>query len=242
MDTITPRFKLAHSRISEDEYNNEDVLIVVSSNSVSCKNFGLTRDVVQKYPYADVAGIRRPPHTWHNTAVLEDRSPEGSVYINQPPIYRSGPTVATLITQYGVGKSVEENPYAKQIIERSGDFLYTSRLENDTLQNRIIYFDKCLLKLASYLKKDEFNHIKRVVIPAGIGRQGKMDNIWLTKYLPILGNFAGDIHQFGKVCIVLTSDEYLKFTESRVKNSQNDNLINCVKQLSDLRIAKWNTV
>ena len=237
MNVITPRFKLAHSRISEDKYNNEDVLIVVSSSSVTCKNFGLTRDVVQKYPYADVAGNRRPPCTWYNTAMLEDRSPEGSVYINQPPIYRSGPTVATLITQYGVGKPVEENPYAKQIIERSGDVLYTSRLENDSLQNRIIYFDKCLLKLASYLKNSEFNHIKRVIIPAGIGRQGKMDNIWLTEYLPILGNFAGDIQQMSKQCIVLTSDEYLKFTENRVKNTQNENLINCVKQLTNLRIV-----
>ena len=153
MGDFTLHFKLAHGRIADDIFNKQHICIVVSTNSITCKNFGMVRDIVQKYPYADVAGLSYSHPGWGDTAVLEDRSPEGSVYINQPPIYQHGATVATIISQYGIGECVEENTRAKEIIEKSADILYTSRLRHDTLQNRITYFDKSLFKLSLQLKK-----------------------------------------------------------------------------------------
>ena len=242
MGECTLHFKLIHGRISDDIFDKEHVCIVNSNNSIGCKNFGITRDIVQKYPYADIAGLRFPQPGWGSIAALEDRSPEGNVYINQPPIYRQGSaTVATIITQYGIGACVEENMYAKEIIERSGDMLYTSRLKCDTLQNRIIYFDKSLFNLSTQLKKPEFDHIKQVIIPAGIGRRGKMDNIWLRRYFPIISSFAEDIHTAGKLCILLTSDDYLKFTEKRIRKSSfsnSNNLNNIINKLKDLTIIR----
>ena len=235
---FTPHFKLAHERISSEIFDRKHVCIVIPSNSITCKNFGIVRDVVQKYPYGDVAGLRYSHTTWGNIAVLEDRSPEGSVHINQPPIYRrEGATIATIITQYGMGECVEENVRAKQIVETSDDILYTSRLKCDTLQNRIIYFDNSLFNLSRQLKKPEFDHIRQVVIPAGIGRRGKMDNIWLTRYFPIITNFALDIYQCGKMCIILTSDDYLKFTENRIRKTCNDTLNTCIDKLKELSIV-----
>ena len=50
--------RLVNAHISDEKLNQEEVLLVHTINSVSCKNYGLTADLVEKYPYCDLAGLR----------------------------------------------------------------------------------------------------------------------------------------------------------------------------------------
>ena len=37
-------------------FNQEEVLLVHAINSVGCKNYGITANLVEKYPYSETAG------------------------------------------------------------------------------------------------------------------------------------------------------------------------------------------
>ena len=45
-----------------------------------------------------------------------DRSPEGLCLIHTAPLYIKRPNIATLVTQYGLGKPYEENRLAQKIV------------------------------------------------------------------------------------------------------------------------------
>lgn len=228
--------KLMYGSISADTFNETNVCILTTQNSVSCKNFGSTYDVVQKYNYANIAGLRYSCPVMKYFATLEDRSPEGDVYINTPPIYTTGPAIATLITQYGIGREIEENNIAQKLVKSCSDMMITSRLSADTLLNRLRYFNKAIYNLATQMKKPEYDHIKKFIIPAGIARRGRVDELWLTKYIPIISAFASDMNKYGKEVIIVINEEYLNTLENRFKDSNEISkpYFECLKDLTVL--------
>ena len=86
-------------------------------NSVGCKNYGLTADLVEKYPYSDLAGRRYCDSDLKCIAREKDRSLEGLCIVRSAPLYIKGPKIATLVTQYGLGKPYEENGLAQRIVK-----------------------------------------------------------------------------------------------------------------------------
>ena len=92
--------------ITDEKLNQDEVLLVHSTNAIRCKNYGLPSDLVKKYPYCDIAAFWYTDTDLSYIAKEQDRSEEGTCYIHSPPLYSKGPKIASLITQYGVGKSI----------------------------------------------------------------------------------------------------------------------------------------
>ena len=102
--------------LSDEKLNQEEVLLVHAINSVGCKNYGLTADLVEKYPYSETAGARYCDSDLKCIAREKDRSPEGLCLVRSAPLYMKGPKIATLVTQFGLGKPYEENGLAQKIV------------------------------------------------------------------------------------------------------------------------------
>ena len=115
-----------------------------SINSVGCKNYGLAADLVDKYPYAETAGGRYCDSNLKCIAREEDRTPEGSCLIRPAPLYIKGPKIASLVTQFDLGRPYEENRLAQKIVRNCGQESFAKRLRHDTSENRLIHFNKAL--------------------------------------------------------------------------------------------------
>ena len=107
---------IMHNLLTDEVFNNDSTCIILNQNSVSYRNFGRCLDVVEKYSYSDVAGLRTPDFYMKMYARYEDRDAEGECIFTSPPHYIQGPTVCTLITQYGIGRSIEDNNITQKII------------------------------------------------------------------------------------------------------------------------------
>ena len=44
--------------ITDDKLNQDEILLVHTSNSIGCKYYGNSSKLVEKYPYCDIAGLR----------------------------------------------------------------------------------------------------------------------------------------------------------------------------------------
>ena len=232
-----PEISLINCNLSDEKLNKDDTLLVYGHNAIGCKNFGIAKDIVDKYPYSDVAGLRNKDTMTTYIAAEENRGREGSCIINSPPLYIKGPKTATLISQYGFSKSIENNPITQKIVKRCKQMSYVRHLQADTQDNRLNYFNKCLFSLARKVTDDsEFTDIKNIILPLGIGR-GIVDEFWLCYYFPIINQFAHDISMYGKKCYLAVKEPYFYYLEKNV-NDDDDNFSNkakCVFQtLSDL--------
>ena len=116
---------LINGYISDENLNQDEVLLVHSINAVRCKNYGLIADLVEKYPYCDIAGFCYMDVDVRYVAMEQDRSEEGTYYINSPPLYRKGPKIATLVTQYGLGKPYKKNKLSQKIVRNCAQESFT---------------------------------------------------------------------------------------------------------------------
>ena len=194
--------KLIYGELSDTIFRKNSICLVTATNAITCKNFGHLKNLVSIYPYADIAGLRytKPGCSYSCT---RDRGVPGTTIINTPPQQQQAdhPTIATIISQYGIGKPIETNDYAKRCVNYSRDEHHVRNLRNDTLDQRVLYFNSALNKLKQQLNFSEFNHIEYVMFPLGIARSGFIDEIWLTYYLPALISFSNELN--GKtVCFV----------------------------------------
>ena len=87
-----------------------------NTNAIGCKNYGISSDLVKKYPYSQIAGLRYTDADLRYIAREQDRSEEGTCYIHSPPLYSKGSKIATLITQHGLGNPYEENKLSQKIV------------------------------------------------------------------------------------------------------------------------------
>ena len=144
------------------------------------------------------------------------------------------PVIATMITQYGIGKPVHCNDYAKNTILYSRDTDHVNQLSNDTIDQRITFFKSSLNMLKHQLNCSEFKHIEFVMFPLGIGRSGFIDDIWLTHYLSALFTFSNDLN--GRTVCLVVREELFSILEDICKRNNNlDSLFIQVKQLEILQ-------
>ena len=206
---------LTYGSLSDTKFNKEHMCIVVSLNSITTKNFGCAYNLFKKYPYADIVGMRYSDNIFNNIAHEESQSPPGSVEICPPPIYLPAPTIASIVSQFGIGLPFEENKYAQKIANGCNDVKLVRNLSEDTAENRIKHFNRCLINLADELKTNHTKYLSVVIFPVGIGRRGRVDNIWLKYYLPLIGEFATDMQTYGKDCILVCNASYLRVLEKK---------------------------
>ena len=189
--------------ISDECFNDESTLLVLNHNSVAHKNFGRCADIAKKYPYADVAGLRKPDKYLKSYAVARDWDEEGSSIMKTPPSYTTGPAVATLITQFGIGSAFEVNDVAQKIAKNSRNKDLVNRLVRDSQKRRNLMFNQSIFRLGLQMASPDRDYIDKIVIPSGIGRSGIVDDVWLMVYLPVIHRFARDMESLGKTVIVI---------------------------------------
>ena len=219
--------------MNDNIFNKSEVCLVVSQNSVSFRNFGCTGDIVRKYPYADVAGLREADHNLKSFSKFKHRDAEGSAKLKTAAVGDEGPVVGTLITQYGIGRPLEENNISKKIVQYCPDTAVTSHLTLDTQEKRIVHFTLSAIRLAEQLSLSYYDRVKTVIFPVGIGRSGKVDNIWLIKYLPAIYSFANDMQNCGKRVILLIP-HYNEL--DRVFTARKDYAAHCYRKMRNLQV------
>ena len=226
-------FKLINQHITSDKFVQDEVLLIHTISAVGCKNYGLTSDIVDKYKYAEVAGFRYTDPDIRSISCERDRGEEGSCIINKPPMYEKGPTVATLVSQYGIGKPLEENKIANKVLKTCHQESFTNRLRRDTLDQRVRNFNKCLFSLANKLKSTEYKYISKIILPIGIGR-GMVDERWLMEYFPILLQFIDDMSFEGKQCYFAVRKSYLLAVENNVNKNCTYKSVNRFRMLKSV--------
>ena len=141
---------------------------VVLLMQVRCKNYGTNADLVHKYPYCDVLGMREVDPTLKCIAKECDRSVEWSCIEHISPLYTTGPKIASLVTQYGLGKPYDENVFARRIVKICIQESIVFHLYHDSGDNRLMYFYKSLQELKIILGSSDNSEINKVVLPIGI--------------------------------------------------------------------------
>ena len=43
--------------ITDEKLNQDEILLVHNISAIVCKNYGISSDLVKKYPYLDIAGL-----------------------------------------------------------------------------------------------------------------------------------------------------------------------------------------
>ena len=229
---------LINGYVSDEKLNQEEVLLVHAINSVGCKNYGLTTDIVDKYPYAETAGRRYCDSELKCIAREEDRTPEGSCLIRPAPLYIKGPKIASLVTQFGLGRPYKENRLAQKIFRNCGQESFAKHLRHDTSDNRLIHFNSALNSLSASLKTSIYQDTNKVVLPIGIGCSGESEK-WLCRYYEIIQKFAQDISHKGIHCYIAVRKQHLYAIDRYVSKrcSQKAQL-----QLKELKSLAWKDV
>lgn len=208
--------KIIFGSLTSPVYKQRGICIVTATNAVACKNFGVMKDVVEAYPYADVAGMRytKPGASY---ACQRDRSVTGTAILNTSTLdlYVDNPVVATLITQYGIGKSIENNPYARNSVQYSQDLHHVNGLREDTEERRLHHFHSALTNLKDKLNDQKFDHVQHVLFPLGIGRRGRIDAKWLAYYLPSIFAFNQELE--GRTVYIVAGEKLFSSLEEKHK-------------------------
>ena len=229
---------LINAYLSDDKLNQEEVLLVHAINSVGCKNYGLAADLVDKYPYSETAGGRYCDSNLKCIAREEDRTPEELCLVRSAPLYIKGPKIASLVTQFGLGRSYEENRLAQKIVRNCGQESFLKRLRQDTSENRLIHFNKALKSLSVSLKTNAYQDTNKVILPIGIGCSGVSEK-WLCRYYEIIKKFAQDLSHSGIHCYIAVRKQHLYAIDRYVSKrcSQKSQL-----QLKELKSLAWKDV
>ena len=195
---VFPPCNITYGRLADEEFNSPEYCLLVSQNCVTYRNFGCTADIVQRYPYSDVAGLRTPDPYRKAYAIQEHRGVEGRALIKTPETGAEGPTVATLLTQFGIGRAIEDNNISQKIVLYCQEKEISSRLNQDTKERRIIYFKKGICQLSKLPQDARYNKVRHIIVPVGIGMSGVVNDLWLKKYLPIIYAFSHLMEQCQK--------------------------------------------
>ena len=201
--------------ISDEKLNQDEVLLVHSTNAIGCKNYGMFSDLVEKYPYCDITGFRYTDIDLRYVAREQDRSEEGTCHIHSPPLYGKSPKIATLITQYGLGNPYEENKLSKETVRYCEQESFAPHLRMDTIENRLIYFKRSLFLLGRMMKQTNYIGVKKIILPIGIG-QGGVDEVWLNRYYAVISKFIHEMNFYGKKCYLLVKKSYFKAIDNYV--------------------------
>ena len=92
---------------------------------------------------------------------------------------------------------------------------HVNKLKCDTRSFRLKHFKQCLSHLNQQLLSVSYNHITHVVIPCGIGRSGRIDETWLTEYLPLIGELTANLHHTGINFVLVCNGSYMSILEHK---------------------------
>ena len=230
---MKPSFDVRFGRVTDDIYNKCGVCIVVNHNCVSYTNFGMCKDIVEKYPYADLASRRRVDAKNKLVAKREDWSNLGSYHLTEPSLDESGPHIATIVSQFFPGRDRYENNLTKQIINNSDDLELVNHLLKDTYENRKNAFSDALYLLSTALCSGNYCYVNKVIIPFGLGRRGRIDEEWLNDYLPVINSFAQDMMADNKDCILLGFEDYLEYLSNKYSSNKNFQMLKMAKVIKN---------
>ena len=158
--------------------------------------------------------------------------------VRSAPLYIKGPKIASLVTQFGLGRPYEENRLAQKIVRNCGQESFVKRLRQDTSENRLIHFNKALKSLSVSLKTNTYQDTNKVILPIGIGCSGVSEK-WLCRYYEIIKKFAQDLSHSGIHCYIAVRKQHLYAIDIYVSKrcSQKSQL-----QLKELKSLAWKDV
>ena len=208
--------KIYAGSLTDPVFASRRSCIVVPCNSLTLKNYGSTRVVVEKYPYGDVAGLRQPI-PGGSIACYRDRQLPGQIIVKRPEpiefppaqlldensqrllekkIFENGekPHICTIIPQYCIGEPIDcNNSISSSMLNQEEFEVVKEQIRGDTRFNRVLYFQRCLNKLAKLIKTGKLD-VKNVVFPIGIGHGGcSLKTYWLKKYIPLINYFSKQV-------------------------------------------------
>ena len=188
-------------------FQREDTAVVFAINSIAIKTVGNTERILKAYAYGDCVSVRGQLYSLPR-AIRKDRAHVGTIVCKKPGEGKSLPAVISLVTQYNFGKPVEENSIAQSMLETSKDYDFKRGLENDTALGRISNFKRAMRALSDFAKDKANEKYAVYAFHCGIGRGGKMDDIWVEEYLPALKMFAEDVIEYGITVLITTAIDF----------------------------------
>lgn len=194
--------------VLEKIFHTKHSCIIVNGNSTGVETYGTLKRVYTYYPFSDVISSRRRLYGLER-AVRDDRAPVGGVFVRKPLShpYNEGPSVATIISQFGFGKPIDERE-RKNANNTSKDLHFVQNLEKDGVEMRIGNFKRCMDSLMKEAIKKENEDINLYLITAGVGRGGLVDCVWLDHYLPIIRDFANTLSLYSIRVVLCISDRH----------------------------------
>ena len=159
-----------------------NIAILHIVNAVATKNYGLSANLAQAFPYSDIYGDRVPLYTL-NRARVGSRDTVGDI-----KIYQDGgnPFIIALISHYAPGDPTDSDPIKQANIKTTTDGHYSAGLKEDTLNNRVTKLNECIKKLVATLPHLPINYL---FVPAGTGC-GLKGEVWERRYLPLFDKLA----------------------------------------------------
>ena len=111
---------------------------------------------------------------------------------------------------------MRENKLSQKIVRSCEEESLTHHLRMDTIDNRLIYFNRSLFFIATLMKQGEYIEVKKIILLIGISR-GAVDEIWLNRYYNIITKFIHEMNFYGKKCYFLVKKTYFKAINNYVK-------------------------
>ena len=216
-----PEIKLIDANMSDEKLNQEEHLLTIAINSIGCKNYGMYNDIMHKYPYCDIVGQRYNDPDLKCIAKEQDRTREGCCIVSPPPLYKKGPLITSIVSQYGLGKPFDQNKLSQKIVKKCTQESFRQHLRQDTTDNRTIYFNTALQKLANALVLKIYPDIDKVIFPLGIGRRS-VDDMLLCRYYELIKKFSRDIKPSGIHCYIAVRKPHLYAIEKYVNKRCSD--------------------
>ena len=137
-------------RLADAKYNKKNSCLLIPCNAISYKGVGLAKEIGFLYPYGDVYKDRRRLYNL-SRCVKSDRENVGSIKILKPSKNEDGPYIIGVVSQFSVGRPVEENQYAKHYIDTSFDKHFVEGLKKDTSEARLVAFNECIKKVTTFV-------------------------------------------------------------------------------------------
>ena len=208
--------QLCFGSLSDPKFNTNTNLLLVPQNCIALNNHGIAYDIVNKYAYSNIVRYRYSDPNVSYLADVNSRSDLGSVQLSTPPHYISGPIIANCFVQYGFRRPYDENVKLRSVINNFQEESLRENIKSDTSTQRVQNFKTVMSEISEKLV--ELQNISSVLIPIGIGRRGKVDEMWITHYLPIIADFSKKVKALSKDVVLVVNQSYLRYLERQYRN------------------------
>ena len=184
MESKSTPIKIWKMDIFDNKNKRRNICIIQQCNCIRRKPHGLSLDFVKNLGgYANAYNRRMGKHS--NTASVSSRPKCGEIGWSSPPFHRELPHIVHFYSQFDSGLSIESNNASLEYGYLKDDVHFQDNKRLDTKANRVIYFEKCLEKLAEQLNGSMSSTISEVLFPYRIGC-GKAGGSWEAYFASIV--------------------------------------------------------